>query len=150
MIEPGSGKVKTSVSCVHFDSLDAILVIGDVSWGRTDKSVGWVFDWILFLFCPYFIETVKKWFITSFIVTELDFRKLRDGDNTRVRNKGSFVFGLVFVRFLVDVCLWTMRKIVFLENHFLNVRLNSLCLFGWLRIGRTLTLFLFIKASGLF
>ena len=150
VIEFRSSEVKTSVSGVHFNSLDTIVVIGNVSWGRTDKSLGRVFDWILFLFCSYFIETVKKWFIASILVTELYFRKLRDGNNVRVGNECSFVFRLVPAWFLADVCFETMRKIVFLENHLLNVRFNFQCFFKCLRIGRALSLFLCIKACGLF
>jgi hypothetical protein len=72
------------------------------------------------------METVLKRFVAGLISTELVIRKLSDGDDMRVGNEGSFVYEFVFFRFLVEVSFESVRKIVFLENHFLYVRLNSL------------------------
>ena len=65
-----------------------------------------------------------KRFVTGLMFKDLVNRKLSDSDDMRAGNQGSFVYEFVFVRFIVEVSFESMREIVFLENHFLYVRLN--------------------------
>ncbi len=114
MLQFTSGKIESSVSGVHLDSLDAFIVVRDFFGRRMDKSVVRFFEWILFFFCSYFIQAVKERFFAVIVLGGLDFGKLSDGDNLRVGDEDSFVDGLGFEGFFVDISFDAMREIVFL------------------------------------
>lgn len=94
--------------------------------------------------------TVKKGFIAFFLVTLLNIGKLTDGYDITVGNEGSFVNRMVFERFFINIGFETMREIVFLEDHFLDMGWGCICRLGGLGIGWVVSMFFVIGASGLF
>lgn len=143
------GEIKTSISGFHLYSFDTVFVIDYFSLGRFNKSVIANFYWILFLLFSYFLTIQKDLSAIDWVIW-FYLWKLGHHYNVTAKRETIFFNFLIFGFSLTCICFGMINEIIFLENHFLDMRRTLICVYALFRISLVKSLTFVVGTEGLF